>query len=200
RSRGKQCRRAIWSAWSVLDFLSNLAKPQERKTPLSQRFLTAPAGICRQFKRCQRALQQTAARAASPGSNRIDKPALVLDWPIEQRRHASHRACRMRVRARNLCHPKMARDLEREHILVLTARAVEHLDRIDHLEDFEPGRPVRIGRIDRFRVRVDKRKARVELVAEWMIRDQYPAFEVHHAPQFGELVDSSDVPLEPERA
>src|ERR1035437_4814429 len=106
----------------------------------------------------------------------------------------------MRVRARHLRQPKMTRDLEREQILVLTARAVEHFDRIDHLEDFELGRAVRISWIDRLGIRVDERKARVEFVAERMIRDQYPALEVHHAPQFGELVDSSDVPIEPERA
>ena len=46
----------------------------------------------------------------------------------------------MGVRAGDLGQPETARDLQREQILFLTARAVERLDRIAHLEDFELGR------------------------------------------------------------
>ena len=106
----------------------------------------------------------------------------------------------MRVRACDLGYPEMTRDFQREHVFVLAAGAVEHFDRIDQLEDSQLGRAVRVGWIDRLRVRVDKRKARVEFVAERMIRDQDPAFQIDHAPQFRQLVDSPDVPLEPERA
>src|SRR5271156_2262407 len=106
----------------------------------------------------------------------------------------------MRVRACDFRYPKVTGDFEREQILVLAACAVEYFDRVDELEDFQLCRAVRIGRIDRLGVGIDERKARVELVAERMIRDQYPAFEIDHAPQFGQLVDSTDVALEPERA
>src|ERR1700682_5734099 len=106
----------------------------------------------------------------------------------------------MRIRAGYFRESEMPRDLECEDVLVLAAGAVEHFDRIDHLEDFELGGAVGIARIDWLGVGIDKREARVELVAKRMIRDQNPAFEVHDSPEFGELVDSADITLEPERA
>ena len=91
----------------------------------------------------------------------------------------------------------MTRDFQREHILVLAACSVEHFDRIDELEDSELGRAVRIRWIDRLRIRVDKRKARVEFVAERVIRDEDPAFEIDYAPQFRQLVDPAECESEP---
>src|SRR5271168_4450916 len=81
-------------------------------------------GSAGQLEWRQCALQQAAAGAASLGSDRIDQRALVLDWRVEQRRHASDGARGMRIRARHFGQSKLARDLQREHVLVLAARAV----------------------------------------------------------------------------
>src|SRR5271165_6331743 len=100
-----------------------------------------------QLEWCEGAFQQAAACATSLGADCINQLALVLDRAVEKRRYASYRPGRVRIRARYFCHPQMARDLEREHIFVLAARTVEHFDRVDELEDFEPGRTLRVGRI-----------------------------------------------------
>src|SRR5258708_37501394 len=94
----------------------------------------------------------------------------------------------------------MTRDFQREHVLVLSTGAVEHFDRVDHFENFELGGALGISRIDWLGVGIDEREARVELVSKRMIRDQNSALQIHDSPQFGELVDSADVTLEPERA
>src|ERR1700730_4992150 len=83
------------------------------------------------LKRHECAFQQSAAGAASASPDCVDQAALVLDWSFEQRRYASYRARRMRVRACHLGYPEMTRYFQREHVLVLAACAVEHLDRID---------------------------------------------------------------------
>src|SRR5208282_6781048 len=118
-------------------FLSNLPKESnERKMLVFQDFFDALAGRRRRLERCQHALQQAAACAASPRSDRVDQVALVLDRPFEQRRYASDRTGGVRVRAGDLRHPEMTRYLQREDVLVFAACAVEHFDRVDELENF----------------------------------------------------------------
>src|SRR5208282_4220645 len=171
-----------------------------QRRPDSTGFMPAPTtlNLLPWVELLDRVAQQAAAGGASARFDRLDQPALAGDRSLEQRGDASHRALRMGIRARHLRESKRARDLEREPVFLFGAGAVEDFDRVDRAEDFELRRVLGMLRVDRFRVGIDEREARVELVAERMVRDQDSARVVGHAPELGELVDSADVALEPE--
>src|SRR5713101_7036883 len=121
------------------------------------------------FERRDNAVKETAAGARLARLYRVDKLTFGLHWRWQQRRNVSDRIGRMGIRARDLGQAQGARDLECEEIFFLRARAIEHLDRVAHAENFELGRAFGMRRVDRLVVLVDEREARVEFVAKRMV-------------------------------
>src|SRR5215469_2633105 len=152
----------------------------------------------RQLESSKCILQETAARSAPAAPDRFDEPAFIMYRRFEQSTYTADGTRGMGVGARNLGLLKMPRHPQREHILLLGAGAVQHLDRVDELEDCELGGAVGAVGIDRLAVRIDEGKARVELVAKRMVGDQDSARRIHHLAQLRELVDSTHVAIEAE--
>src|SRR5262249_7491699 len=93
----------------------------------------------RQLESSECILQETAAGSAPATFDIFDEPAFIMHRRVEQGAYAADGTRRMGVGARNLRLPEVARHPQCEHILLLRARAVQHLDGVDELKDCELG-------------------------------------------------------------